>query len=77
MKEADLTGIPTPDGNMAFEEARLIIECKLMALSTVGPDDFCSQEAKDFINEAYREAHVYRNYMYGEITRVWVKKQRG
>ena len=29
MKEAGLTVIETPLGNMAFEEARLIIECKL------------------------------------------------
>ncbi len=59
---------------MSFKEARLIIECKLTALTTASPDDFYTQEAKDFINDAYREAKVYRKYVFGEITHVWVKK---
>jgi len=74
MKEVELTGVQTPSGDISFKEARLIIECKLTALSTAHPDDFCSQEDKDFINEAYREAKVYRKYVFGEITDVWVKK---
>lgn len=34
MKEVRLTGIPTPSENMSFEEARLIIECKLTQIIT-------------------------------------------
>ena len=52
----------------------LIIECKLTELTTANPNDFYSQEAKDWINEAYKEASDYRKYVFGEITRVWVKK---
>ena len=34
-----------------FKEARLIIECKLTAIVTSDPDDFYTQEAKDYIKE--------------------------
>ena len=74
MKEVELTGVQTPSGDMSFKEARLIIECKLTALTTVNPNDYYSQEAKDFIKEAYKEANVYRKFVFGEITHVWIKK---
>ena len=76
MKEVELTSIQTPSGDIAFKEARLIIECKLTALTTANPNDFCTQEAKDAINEAYKEAKVYRKFVFGEITHVWVKTQK-
>jgi flavin reductase (DIM6/NTAB) family NADH-FMN oxidoreductase RutF len=74
MKEVELTSVQTPSGDMSFKEARLIIECKLTALTTANPNDYCTQEAKDSIIEAYKEANVYRNFVFGEITYVWVKK---
>lgn len=74
MMEVELTGVQTPCGTMAFKEARLILSCKLTALATISPDDFCTQEAKDLINEAYREANVYRKYVFGEITHVWTRR---
>jgi flavin reductase (DIM6/NTAB) family NADH-FMN oxidoreductase RutF len=75
MKEVELTSVQTPSGNMSFKEARLIIECKLTQITTAHPDDFYSQEDKDAINEAYKEGNVYRKYVFGEITHVWIKKQ--
>ena len=74
MKEVELTHVQTPSGDMSFKEARLIIECKLTALTTANPNDYYTQEAKDSINEAYKEANVYRKFVFGEITHVWVKK---
>jgi flavin reductase (DIM6/NTAB) family NADH-FMN oxidoreductase RutF len=74
MKEVELTSVQTPCGDMSFKEARLIIECKLTELTTPNPNDFYTQEAKDYINEAYKEANDYRKYVFGEITHVWVKK---
>lgn len=74
MKEVKLTSVQTPSGDMSFKEARLIIECKLTAITTPNPSDFCSQEAKDYINEAYKEASDYRKLVFGEITHVWIKK---
>lgn len=74
MNEVELTGIKTPAGNISFEEARLIMECKLLQITMPEPEDFCSQEASDYIQEAYQEASDYRKYVFGEITHVWVKK---
>ena len=74
MKEVELTSVQTPSGDMSFKEARLIIECKLTQITSANPDDFYSQEDKDSINEAYKEGNVYRKYVFGEITHVWVKK---
>jgi flavin reductase (DIM6/NTAB) family NADH-FMN oxidoreductase RutF len=74
MKEVKLTGVQTPYGNMSFKEARLIIECRLTEITTANPDDFYTQEAKDFINEAYKKATDYRKLVFGEITHVWMKK---
>lgn len=74
MKEVELTSIQTPSGDMSFEEAKLIIECKLTQISTANPEDFYSQEAKDYLKEAYKEISNYRKYVFGEIIHAWVKK---
>lgn len=75
MKEVKLTAVQTPTGNMSFEEAGLIIECRLTQASTIKSDDFYAQEVKDYVDEAYEEAKVYRKYVFGEITHIWVKKE--
>jgi flavin reductase (DIM6/NTAB) family NADH-FMN oxidoreductase RutF len=74
MMKVSLTKIKTPEGNISYEEARLIIECKLLVLTTVGPDDLYAHEAKDFVFEEYREESHYRKIAFGEITNAWVKK---
>jgi flavin reductase (DIM6/NTAB) family NADH-FMN oxidoreductase RutF len=74
MNEVELTNIQTPSGNITFEEARLIFECKLTQLTTPSPDDFCAPEAKEYINETYKDVNEYRKYAFGEITHIWVKK---
>ena len=74
MKQVQLTSVPTPSGDMSFKEARLIIECKLTAITTPNPSDFCSQEARDYIDEAYKEPSDYRKLVFGEITHVWSTK---
>jgi len=74
MKEVELTSVQTPLGDMSFKEARLIIECVLTAITTPNPSDFYSQESKDYIDEAYKDANEYRKLVFGEITHVWVKK---
>lgn len=74
MREIELTGIQIPTGNMSFEEAKLIVECKLTAIATPQLDDFYSQESKDYINETYKDVNEYRQIVFGEITSVWLKK---
>lgn len=73
MKEVDLTVVKTPSGNISFEEARLILECKLTQITTPAQDDFYTQEAKDYLKDAYKNASDFRKYVFGEITQVWKK----
>jgi flavin reductase (DIM6/NTAB) family NADH-FMN oxidoreductase RutF len=74
MKEVKLTSVQTPSGDMSFKEARLIIECRLTAINTPDPNDFYSQESKDYIDETYKDASDYRKLVFGEISHVWMKK---
>jgi flavin reductase (DIM6/NTAB) family NADH-FMN oxidoreductase RutF len=76
MKDVELTSIQTPSGDMSFKEARLILECKLTQIANANADDFYSQDAKDYLSEAYNDPQEYRKYIFGEITGVWVKKDR-
>lgn len=73
MKEVALTSVQTLSGNTSFKEARLIIECKLSAIIATDADNFCTQEAKDYINEAYKKPSDHRKLVFGEITHVWIK----
>jgi len=73
MKETGLTAIQTPCGDISFKEARLIIECKLMQITIPNINDFYTQEAKDYLNEAYKKVTDIRKYVFGEITQVWIK----
>lgn len=74
MKETTLTPIKTPLGNFSYKEARLIIECALIQITTVKPEDFYSSEAAKFINEGFKDAGDYHKLVFGEITSVWIKK---
>ena len=74
MNEVELTSIQTPSGCMTFKESSLIIECMLTAITTPCSSDFYSQESKEYIDEAYKDANEYRKLVFGEITHVWVKK---
>ncbi|MDR0537686.1 MAG: hypothetical protein LBH04_06560 [Tannerellaceae bacterium] len=76
MKEVELRCIQMPSGNISFEEARLILECKLVQVTTPAPSDFYSEEAKDWINEMYKDPREFRKYVFGEITHTWVKNTR-
>ncbi len=56
MKEVELTSVQTPSGDMSFKEARLIIECKLTELTTPNPNDFYTQEAKDYYKRSLQRS---------------------
>ena len=75
MQEVELTGIETPIGNMAFEEASLIIECKLAQIVIPNfPDDFYLQEDIGYLVEPYKDSGEHRRYVFGEIVKVWEKR---
>jgi flavin reductase (DIM6/NTAB) family NADH-FMN oxidoreductase RutF len=74
MSELKLTVTQTPSGNICFEESGLLIECRLVQSSTITPDDFFEQGAKDYVRDAYESEHAYRKYVFGEILHIWLKK---
>jgi len=74
MKNTKLTAVQTPAGNMTFKESKLIIECKLVQVTTVAPEDFYTEESKKFVTDAYAETKGYHKVVFGEITNVWVRK---
>lgn len=74
MKESNLTAVQTPEGNMTFKEAKLIIECKLFEVTTVSPDDFETEDARKFVVDAHAETNEYHKIVFGEITNVWVRE---
>jgi len=74
MRNTKLTAVQTPAGCMTFKEAKLIIECKLVQVTTVSPDDFYTEESKKFVTDAYAEVKGYHKVVFGEITNVWARK---
>jgi flavin reductase (DIM6/NTAB) family NADH-FMN oxidoreductase RutF len=74
MKNHTLTPVETPEGSIAYKEARLIIECELTEITTVSPDDFYTADARSFITDAYEEVQDYHKLVFGKIANVWVRK---
>jgi flavin reductase (DIM6/NTAB) family NADH-FMN oxidoreductase RutF len=74
MKNTELTAVETPSGNMTFKEAKLIVECNLVQVTTVTPDDFYTEESKKFVIDAYAETGDYHKVVFGEITNVWIRE---
>ncbi|MDR0317885.1 MAG: flavin reductase [Lactococcus lactis] len=73
MANNPLNSTSTPDGNIAYKEAKLILECKLMQITTVSPDDFYYQKGKEFVDAGFEDAQDYHKIVFGEITKVWKK----
>lgn len=76
MKENTLSFVKTPSGNIAYKEARMIIECKLVEVTEVNPNDFHTEEGKSFIEKGLQKetGKGYHKLVFGEITKVWVRK---
>ena len=74
MAKTKLTSMITPDGYPAYAEAKIIIECKLIAASTVSKEEFYTEEAKKFLQEGFDNAKDWHKLVYGEITKIYIKK---
>jgi flavin reductase (DIM6/NTAB) family NADH-FMN oxidoreductase RutF len=74
MKRHALTAVTTPAGNVAYKEAKLIVECELTEITTVQPDDFYTKEGRSFVVNAHAEVKEYHKLVFGKITNVWTKK---
>jgi len=75
MKNTRLIAVETPSGSMAFKEAKLIIECKLIQVTTVSPDDFYTEESKKFVTDAHAQTGDYHKVVFGEITNIYLPLQ--
>lgn len=74
MKETALTVVRTPDGNPAWKEAALIVECRLAEVTTVAPDDFYDPEDRKFVEDAHAETGEYHKLVLSRISHVWRRK---
>ena len=74
MEETALTLMQTPAGVPAFEEAKIIIECKLIAATSVNKDEFYTEEARQFFQEGFDDAGDWHKIVFGDITNIYVKK---
>lgn len=74
MKQTKLTAVRTPDGNPAWKEADLIVECRLAEVTTVAAEDFYNAEDRQFVEEAYAETGEYHKLVLSQITHVWSRK---
>lgn len=76
MQETQFTSVKTPDGNLSYKEAKLIIECKLIEITEVNPADFYTEEGKAFVEKGKNDGNgkEYHKLTFGEITKVWVRK---
>ncbi|MCD8172980.1 MAG: flavin reductase family protein [Alistipes sp.] len=74
MKTHNLSTVQTPDGNVTYKEAKLIIECRIAEITTVSPDDFYNDESRKFVVDAHTETGEYHTLVFGDITNVWVRK---
>lgn len=77
MKENELTFVKTPSGNITYKEAKLIIECKLTAITETNPKDFYSEKGKAFVEKGIKDGNgkEYHKLVFGEITNVWINKK--
>lgn len=64
--ETGLKPITTDLGNVSFEQARLILECKKLYTDDLKPDHFI---AKELINKNYPKKDFHRFYL-GEVVNV-------
>jgi len=63
IKATGLTPIASPKGNVYFNEARLVLECRKLYFSDINPEHFILPE----IDRNYPDADYHRMYI-GEIT---------
>lgn len=74
MRESRLTPVSTPSGAPAYMEAKLIIECRLTAINTVNPDDYLTEEGREFVEEGFADTGAYHKLVFAEIVTVWKRR---
>lgn len=70
MTQSGLTPFKTPNGSVAFKEARIIIECKKLFSTFLKEEDFIDKET---VKSKYPSKDFHKMYV-GEIVNVWIKE---
>lgn len=68
VKETGLTVKQTDAGNIYFEEAKLVVECKKLYYHDVNPENFNDR----LINRNYPNKDYHRMYI-GKVMKCWIK----
>ena len=74
MKTTTLTPVSTPSGKTSYKEAKLIIECELAQTNTINIEEVYADKNKTFYTDAQKEVGSYHKLVFGDITKVWVRK---
>jgi flavin reductase (DIM6/NTAB) family NADH-FMN oxidoreductase RutF len=69
VEEAGLNSIITPNGSIAFKEARMIMDCRKLYADTIKPDNFIE---KGIIEKIYPSSDFHKFYL-GEIISCFTK----
>lgn len=70
MKDSGLSPIKTPNGSVAFKEAKIIIECKKLYATFLKEEDFID---KTLPAKIYPSKDFHKMYV-GEILNIWIKE---
>ncbi len=70
MTQSGLTPFKTPNGSVAFKEARIIIECKKLFSTFLKEEDFIDKEV---VKSKYPNKDFHKMYV-GEIVNVWIRE---
>ena len=69
LKETKLTTLCLPSGEMAFKEARIIFECRVIYQDSLSAETTPDKEKKRY----YKTGRFHKMYV-GEITAIWCKE---
>lgn len=75
IKEAGLTALESPSGNMAFAQARMILECRKMFCQRMDRGNFQGPYGPAITKKYYPSDDPSDHFLFvGEIVNVWVKR---
>jgi flavin reductase (DIM6/NTAB) family NADH-FMN oxidoreductase RutF len=72
VKEMNLTTKVLPSGNISFDQARMVIECKKLYSDNLKEENFIS---RDIIHRVYPTKDFHRMFI-GEITHCYIQKNK-
>lgn len=72
ISESGLTPVTTPDGLVAYGEARIILECARVYSDAIDKNNFTGKYHNEITNTHYSEENTSHTMFIAEIKKVWV-----